>query len=79
MRSNGEKVPGFGPRLKRARQEARLTQQAAADSIGAQLRTYQRYESGTTEPTLYDLVGLAIVFGVSTDWLLGLTDERRGS
>lgn len=76
MRSSGEKVPGFGKRLKQCRIASGMTQQASADAIGAQLRTYQRYESGTTEPTLYVLVSLAVVFNVSTDYLLGLTDGR---
>ena len=76
MRNKSEKVPGFGNRLKQGRTAAGMTLQESADSIGVQIRTYQRYESGDTEPTLYDLVSLAIVFNVSTDWLLGLSDKR---
>ena len=75
MRSSGEKVPGFGGRLKKSRLIANMTQQSVADAIGVLLRTYQRYESGTTEPTLYLLVSIAIVLNVTTDYLLGLTDE----
>lgn len=50
-----------------------MTQQAVADQIGATLRTYQRYEGGDTEPTLYDLVSLAVILGVTADSLLGLS------
>ena len=54
-----------------------ITQQASADAIGSTLRTYQRYESDTTEPSLNDLSKLCVLFGVTSDYLLGLTDQRR--
>jgi len=37
-------------KLKLRRTEEKLTQQQIADSIGATLRTYQKWESGTTCP-----------------------------
>lgn len=73
MRTSSEKLPGFGDRLRSARLAAGMTQQAVADQIGATLRTYQRYEGGDTEPTLYDLVSLAVILGVTADSLLGLS------
>lgn len=75
MRVSSEKVPGFGPRLRAARTAAGLTQQEVADQLGATLRTYQRYEAGDTEPALYDLVGLSVILGVTSDSLLGLSDR----
>jgi transcriptional regulator with XRE-family HTH domain len=38
-------------------------------------QTYSRYESGRSEPPLALLKDIALRFGVSTDWLLGLTDK----
>ena len=76
MRNNSsQKVPGFAGRLKKSRIDAGLTQQSVADHLGLTLRTYQRYESADTEPSLYDVVSLAVVLGVSSDYLLGLSDE----
>lgn len=75
MRNSSEKIPNFGGRLKAARIAAGFTQQTVADTLGLTLRTYQRYESGTSEPTLFHLVSLSIFLSVSSDYLLGLTDE----
>lgn len=75
MRSNNEKIPGLGDRLKKARMSVGITQQCVADSLGLTLRTYQRYEDGDTEPTLYGLVSLSVILGVTADHLLGLSDE----
>lgn len=79
MKNYVQRLPGFPERLKQARRAAGLTQQFVADSLGILLRSYQRYERGESEPSLFYLVSLAVVIGVSTDYLLGLTDERRGS
>ena len=75
MKCRGEKLPGFGQRLKECRLDAGITQQQAADALNVTLRTYQRYESGDTEPTLYDLVSLCVVVGATSDKLLGLEDR----
>ena len=39
------------------------------------LRTYHRYESGEREPTVSTLTAIADFFNVSTDYLLGRTDN----
>ena len=38
---------------------------------------YYRYEQGTREPSASVIIALANFFGVSTDYLLGLTDDPR--
>ena len=38
-------------------------------------RSYRRYESGETEPTLSSLVKMADYFNVSLDYLAGRTEE----
>lgn len=77
MRNEASKIPGFGDRLKGARLDAELTQQAVADELGLTIRTYQRYEAGITEPTLNHLVSLCITLDVSADYLLGLAGAER--
>jgi len=61
----------FGKRLRQVRIERNLTQQAVADAIKVELRTYQRYEQGSREPSFATLLVLADVLDVSTDYLLG--------
>lgn len=70
------KVPGLGLRIKEARKAAGLTQQKTADALGMTIGAYQKYEAGSVEPPLYSLVSLAIVFDVTTDHLLGMSDVK---
>ena len=67
----------FSERLKLLRNENRYTQGALADIFGLKLRGYQGYEYGKTYPTVPGLIQIAKFFDVSTDYLLGLTDQRK--
>lgn len=66
-------------RLKLLRAEHRYYQRELADLLGISLRAYQFYEDGTNEPKLKSLVALADFYGVTTDYLLGRTDQRNDS
>lgn len=44
--------------LKKFRERTRLTQQVVADSIGIQVRTYQKWEKGEAKPDGYNLIRL---------------------
>ena len=57
--------------LKRARENAGLTQTQAAQKIGVSDGTYKNYEQGKREPNGDKLVPIANAFGVTTDYLLG--------
>lgn len=65
----------FNKRLKQARDLRGFTQQNMADTLNTGLRNYQKYEQGERRPTYESLVVLAKKLNVTTDWLLGLTDE----
>lgn len=67
----------FIDRLKIARQN--LSQQAAADKIGIKQQAYARYETGRSTPGMDVLRKMCVVFGVSADWLLGLSDTMSGN
>lgn len=62
----------FGSRLREARMNKGITQQKMATFLDVQLRTYQNYEQGVTEPSFEKLARLSSCLGVTTDWLLGL-------
>lgn len=51
-----------------------LTQREVASRLGISQPSYIRYEKGTAEPGLENLVKLADIFDVSTDYLLGRKD-----
>ncbi len=51
-----------------------LTQRDIADRLGISQPSYIRYENGTSEPTLENLVKIAEIFDVSTDYLLGKSE-----
>ena len=66
----------FAERLWELRNEKKVTQQVMADYLGVKLRSYQCYEGGDRRPDYERLVALADYFGVTTDYLLGRSDER---
>ena len=61
----------FKNRLRATRIHRGYTLQKTADSLGIALRSYQKYESGDSEPAFDYLVKLADLFNVPIDFLLG--------
>ena len=61
-------------RLVEVRKAAGKTQKEVAAAIGVPERTYQKHEAGEQLPRLPVIVALARLYGVSTDYLLGLKD-----
>jgi len=62
-------------RLKDARLKAQHTQESLGEILGTDPRQIWRWESGKTVPNGDDVARLATALGVSTDYLLGLSDE----
>lgn len=52
-----------------------LTQPQLASIVGVALRSYQNYEQGTRKPCFDTLIALSQSLNVTTDYLLGLSDE----
>lgn len=65
----------LGSRLKTLREQKKLTQVQLADRIGVAPNSISAYEAGIRCPSFENLVKLARIFHVSTDFLLGL--EKR--
>ena len=63
--------------MKNLRQSIGLSQQELADRIGIGQTTISDYEGDRREPTARALIKLARFFNVSTDYLLGLTDNPQ--
>ena len=66
----------FAERMRLLRKEKKKTQTEMAELLGIKLRAYQYYESGTSYPEIPNLIKLADYFGVTTDYLLGRSDQR---
>lgn len=67
----------FSERLKRLRMEKGITQKELADRLHISRSTIAGYESLGKEPDGEKLCAMADFFGVSVDYLLGVTDSRE--
>ena len=66
----------FAERVTLERQRKGATQGEVAEYLGIKIRAYQYYESGGRRPDFEGLIALEDYFDVTTDYLLGRTDER---
>lgn len=64
----------FQERLIEQRKLNKVTQRQMADFLNMAQPSYIRYENGTSEPNLENLVRIADYFDVTTDYLLGRTE-----
>ena len=62
-------------RLRDLREDHDKSQKAIAEYLNMHRSVYRRYESGERETPSWVIVKLAQYYRVSTDYLLGLTDE----
>ena len=63
-----------GKRLLLCRKGLGLTQKQVAEMLNVAQPVYQRFEKGTFECSYEQLVKLAQIYDVSTDYLLGVDD-----
>ena len=65
------------PRIKAERERLGFEKKELAQRLGYGLSNYSSYETKTI-PSVERVVELAEFFGCSTDYLLGLSDDRTG-
>ena len=68
-------MENFGTLLKELREEKELSQMELSKQIDITQSSIARYELNKTEPKLTDIKKIAIFFGVTADYLLGLKDD----
>ena len=68
-------VKNFGERLTAIRQQRNLSQVSVSKTMGITQTQLSDMENGKTGTTLPRLVKLAEFYHVSTDYLLGITDD----
>ncbi len=64
-------------RIRDLREDKDLKQKEIAELLLCDQSLYSKYERGQRELPLRFAVQLAAFYGVSVDYLVGLTDERR--
>jgi transcriptional regulator with XRE-family HTH domain len=72
-------LPGLGERLRQAREDAGLSQAQAANLLGLHRPSISEIESESRKVSAGELKNLAMLYHVSTEWLLGeriQSDER---
>ena len=64
-------------RLRDLRDDADLNQTQVARELGMSQTGYSKYETGENDIPTEVLIRLARFYGTSTDYLLGLTNNRK--
>lgn len=64
-------------RLRDIREDSDITQKTIADYLHIRQNTYSQYENGQRGLPIDILIKLAKFYDTSTDYLLGLTDNRK--
>lgn len=67
----------FSERLKQIMGETNSTHQELASLLGVQRQTVGLYVNGQIRPDIESLAVISEHFDVTTDWLLGLTNDRK--
>lgn len=64
-------------RMRALRKESGLSQAKTAEKVGVSVVAYQNYEYGKRDVPSDVLASLSMLFGVSSDYILGLSDRRN--
>ncbi len=64
-------------RLRNLREDADKTQQQIADVLGISQTMYARYERGANEFPIRHLIRLCRYYRVSSDYILGLSEDKN--
>ncbi|MBQ6634209.1 MAG: helix-turn-helix transcriptional regulator [Ruminococcus sp.] len=65
-------------RIRDLREDQDWTQKQAAEKLFLHLTQYRRYECGESEVPLYIAINIAKLYGVSLDYVAGLTNKKAG-
>ena len=67
----------FRERMILLKDESGITWRTIEERTGLPYSTLQSYMVRDVDPRAYSLIRISMAFGVSVDWLLGLTEERE--
>ena len=66
-------------RIRDLREDNNLTQKDISKLLCIKQNTYSQYENGQRQLPLECLIALAKLYKTSTDYILGLTDQKEGT
>ncbi|MGN0524181.1 MAG: helix-turn-helix domain-containing protein [Eubacterium sp.] len=78
MSNNKEKLSKFAVVLSQLRKERGISQKKAATDLGISQALLSHYEKGIRECGLDFVIKCSEYYGVTTDYLLGISDSRNG-
>lgn len=64
-------------RIRDLREDRDLTQREVAEFLHIKQNTYSQYENGLRQLPIEHLISLAKFYQTSTDYILGLTKEKK--
>ena len=64
-------------RIRNLREDSDRTQKEVSEYLFCDQSLYSKYERGLREVPVGIIIKLAALYGTSTDYILGLTDEKR--
>lgn len=67
----------FGEKIRNLREDADLNQTQLGKALNMTQRKISYIECGKYEPNIDDIIAFCRFFKVSSDFLLGITDDRR--
>lgn len=70
-------MDNYYPRLKDLREDNDFSQQYVAHFLNMKQPQYSRYERGLRDVPTDVLINLARLYKTSTDYILGITQERK--
>ena len=63
-------------RMRNLREDSDYTQEYVAHFLGTSQTMYARYERGANELPIHHLISLCKLYNVSSDYLLGLSNQK---
>lgn len=67
----------IGERLLAERKISKLTLEKISEKLGISYQAYRKFEKDLCYPSIETLTKIAILYNTSTDYILGLTDDKR--
>ena len=69
----------IGSNIKKLRVQQGMTQKNLADKLFVSAQAVSRWENNEVEPSVSTIIELAKIFGVSTDEIMGIENQKENS
>lgn len=66
----------IGERLTAARKESGLTLEKISEILDISYQAYRKYEKNLCYPSVEVLIKISKMYGISTDYILGLSEDK---